>query len=556
MSISNLFNQNKYVVDCDKCAITGGVNNGTSHTSGDLVVSGGVGIGGNCNINGSATLSGALNLGTAHITSTLNTTQYTSGALVVDGGAGFAGNVVSHGTFYDSTGPISGRSVGVTGSVQYNANGTETFGGNTNFTVDNNTPGESRLTVNSPGNSNIYQILASNDTTGARLAQYNNSNMGSIVTDDHGQLVLRSQAGQKVNVNGLLSLGDVRICTTNNYSWFTDLATDGSGNLSVSPNGLHTTITATTNTTTTGAGALIVNGGVGVGGNIVSGGNVYNSNGIIAPGAPTNALQYNNNGSFSGSDQFTINNSDFQSPQISLYCSDLGTRMNMGIIDGNRLGFVSVAGFSFQVFTNNQLKFQVGNVGFSVYRGGTNNNWSFQQDASDNLLISSSVAGTSFTINTTADTDLTSVTSGALVVSGGLSVAKRIIAGNTIIANNGLSLNSKATISNNSGTDSIYLTPYNNAQVFINSTAEAAFTNTSSGSLVVSGGVSIAKTLQVQSFANIGGNCSVIGGHNVGGQLAVADTTDSTATNLGALHVTGGIGCGGRCTFGGTAQFN
>ena len=78
--------------------------------------------------------------------------------------------------------------------------------------------------------------------------------------------------------------------------------------------------------------------------------------------------------------------------------------------------------------------------------------------------------------------------------------------------------------------------------------ASASITNatnsssTSTGALVVAGGVGIAKKLYVGGDATVGGNLSITGTTSHSGLFDVANTTDSTSPSTGALTTAGGVG--------------
>jgi hypothetical protein len=88
------------------------------------------------------------------------------------------------------------------------------------------------------------------------------------------------------------------------------------------------------------------------------------------------------------------------------------------------------------------------------------------------------------------------------------------------------------------------------AGVIITLSRQTLITNTtdsnssSTGALVVSGGVGIAK------------NLTVSGNLNVLGQETITNTTDSTSSSTGALIVSGGVGIGKNLTVSGNAIIN
>ena len=67
-------------------------------------------------------------------------------------------------------------------------------------------------------------------------------------------------------------------------------------------------------------------------------------------------------------------------------------------------------------------------------------------------------------------------------------------------------------------------------------------TSTSTGSLITSGGVGIAKSLTVGVNASVAGNLSITGTTAHTGSVSVSNATDSTSTSTGSLTTAGGVG--------------
>jgi len=83
----------------------------TNYTSGCLVLTGGLGVGHNVNVYGDISTLGVGRLYSSTITSSLNSVTYTDGALTVAGGVGIAGDVRLNGTLYGNmNGAITGTS--------------------------------------------------------------------------------------------------------------------------------------------------------------------------------------------------------------------------------------------------------------------------------------------------------------------------------------------------------------------------------------------------------------------------------------------------------------
>jgi len=76
-------------------------------------------------------------------------------------------------------------------------------------------------------------------------------------------------------------------------------------------------------------------------------------------------------------------------------------------------------------------------------------------------------------------------------------------------------------------------------------------TTSSTGAVVVDGGVGVGGALNVGGAAGLGSTLNVTGASTVGGILTVSDTTASTTPSTGAIVVTGGVGIGGALNVGG-----
>ena len=77
--------------------------------------------------------------------------------------------------------------------------------------------------------------------------------------------------------------------------------------------------------------------------------------------------------------------------------------------------------------------------------------------------------------------------------------------------------------------------------------------STSSGSLVTTGGVGIAKTLNVGGDTNIAGDLSISGSFSQSGEVAISSSAESTSTSTGAITTSGGVGIAKRLNVGGAA---
>jgi hypothetical protein len=143
----------------------------------------------------------------------------------------------------------------------------------------------------------------------------------------------------------------------------------------------------------------------------------------------------------------------------------------------------------------------------------------------------------------TAGTASTGTGSGTLVITGGLGVSGRINAANVdaIIGANTAAAGSFTTLSSNAATTF---------------TQNAASTNTTSGTLVVTGGVGVSGAIYAGSIQNTPiGNASANSGAfstlSANAQVTFTAGTASTGTGSGTIVVTGGVGISGNINAGG-----
>ena len=221
-----------------------------------------------------------------------------------------------------------------------------------------------------------------------------------------------------------------------------------------------------------------------------------------------------------------------------------------------------------------------GQVPFQLAPGQTSFSANFTWTSATNLLSVSNVRITS-NINST-DTN-----SGALTVQGGVGISNNLYVGNNLTVNgtiNGIittatsilggyvsdilagtdtvvtkSLNT-VTVSNNSTLQSVTQRgAISNQNILLSSLTES--TSTTTGSLVVQGGVGIAKNLTVgglASLANLTVTSSTVFGIvsstsiTVSGKVDILDTTDALANNVGSLATKGGIAAEKSIFIGGT----
>ena len=126
--------------------------------------------------------------------------------------------------------------------------------------------------------------------------------------------------------------------------------------------------------------------------------------------------------------------------------------------------------------------------------------------------------------------DATSMSTGAVIISGGISVSKKIHTKDSLIIHNNDNDTIKSILT--TGTNGSFLVNGNpisgsfDPSVVLNLTNTANSTSTSSGTLIVSGGLGVAKD------------------SNFGGYVNIINTNNSSSTTTGALRVEGGAGLG------------
>jgi hypothetical protein len=304
-------------------------------------------------------------------------------------------------------------------------------------------------------------------------------------------------------------------------------------------------ITNTTQSTTTGTGALIVSGGVGIASNLNVGGNINFSGNLYQNGV----LFTSGSGGSGVSSQWTTtgNNISYRSGDV---------QVGGNLIAENNLNVYGVAEFSDQLNISGKL---IAGDDTEIY-GITN-------------------------IKTTYNSN--STTSGALVVSGGVGIGGTMNIGGNLIVNNKLLVIDTAEISSNLNIYGALNTT--NINRLLN-TIES--TTTTTGALVVSGGVGIASNVNVGGNVNLSigqayyiNNTNLLNSTTLGssivnssltsvgtlsgltvsgtstyngpiitgtaGNVFIGNTTESTSSTTGALVVSGGLGIASNVNVGG-----
>jgi hypothetical protein len=530
----------------------------TSTTTGALLVGGGLGVGGNINAGG------AVNKLNGNTPSTTTTT----GTLVVTGGVGVSGNINAGGNL-TVTG-LTTDSIWIGGAASCEGEFTGYGGGAFLGTTASTSTATGTLVVTGGvgvgGNINVGGTV--NKLTG-------NTASTSTAT---GTLVVTGGVGVSGNINagGNASFSGTIYASS---AWLDSINTD-EGNITCGPiycNSIY--VANNTASTSTFTGTLVVNGGVGIGGNINVGGTVNRLTGNTAStSTSTGTLVVTGGVGVSG----------------NIYAG--GSLNVVGSIVASDLLAVPSIDSSYIFVDNGNITINGGNASTSTTTGA--------------LLVGGG-AGIGGNINVggtvnrlTGNTASTSTSTGTLVVTGGVGISGNlnvggsfsagnlnandmVVAGNLTVSGNTTILNTETvrvedhnielgnvttptdTTANGGGitlkgaTDKT-LTWSSSTNAWTSNqdfrvTTNTASTSTSTGSLVVTGGVGIGGAIYAGSIQNtpIGNTTRNTGAFTTltsNGATTFTANTASTSTVTGTLVVTGGVGVSGNLNVGGTSN--
>jgi hypothetical protein len=481
-----------------------------------------------------------------------------TGALVVTGGVGIGGDVY--------------------------VSGDTTISGNTNL--------EGILTIGTGTSSYQFPINKGNDgqlltfNTNSGGLEFSNSNVVNALEDFGTDNRLIKTTGTGVDVEATT----LEISDTNDLSGINTLQVVGTSTL-----GGIVMISDATSSTDTSTGALLVSGGVGIAENINVGGNSLvsgdsNVNGILTLGSGTSGYSFptetgssgqilalSTTGSLifttSGASPNAVNapspfgadnrlvktqgvNRDLESTGITVSdTDDMSGLATLSVIGGATFGGILTVSDTAQS-TNSTTGAMVVTGGMGI---GENLNL-----AGDLLVDNNANVIGSFTIGTgTSSYDfpttigsigqvLTVSSSGGLLFENSSSSATVVNApivfgaDNRLVKSDGVTRDVQVTGITLSDTDDI--SGINTINIISDSTiggslaltSTTSSTDTTSGSLIVTGGIGISENL------NVGGDLTT------GGIITVSNTTASTSTGTGGIVIEGGVGIGGDVNIGGT----
>lgn len=549
----------------------------TNSTTGALVVTGGVGIGGNVHTGGTINSGAITSTGSITsqgvVTTTLNTSgqvnvadpqqssSFANGAIVTSGGIGAAKNIHSGGQIHaqgttQSTSPTSGSLLSAGGlgvALNTNLGGTLTVSGVTSVT--NNT-------------------ASSSSSTGALVVTGGTGIGGAL------------NVGSTVNATSITASGSV--------------STQGLTTTTLTASGV-TSVTNNTASTSSSNGALVVTGGVGIGGSVNVGTQIrVGGTPNDGPGGSFRLIRLSPLSGTATQITFDRSTGTGGSAQNYIYSDNTAFEFNAPLYQFTAAGDVSILRTTSSTSTTTGALRVAGGTGIAgnLNVGGDSRvtGWSYVKNASlasnlndlfinantDTIYLRPTTASnnaavehgttTSLFRNTsgtaiwtldksantltftgrhlvTNNTQATSTTTGAVVVTGGLGIGGNLHVGGTITGGSvsyGTTTSGTFTVTNGTG------------QTFVVDSTEASTTPTT-GAARFKGGVGIEGNLNVAGTITGGsisygststGTLSVTNG--TGNTLVVSSTAEANSTTDASVRTAGGLGvaknirCGGR----------
>ena len=455
----------------------------TNYKSGSVVVSGGVGIGGSLYVSSATAISGVtINNGviTGSLTGTASTATYSyqSGYAITSGTATTA-------TYAHQSGYATTSGLATTSTYAYQSGYATTSGLATTATYS------------------IQSGYAITSGSSGSATTANNINVVSATANSaHTLLFSPTATGSGVAVSSN---------TTLSYNPSTNV---------LSTSGLA--ITSTTASTSTATGALQVAGGVGISGRLS-----FNQASFGTTGISTN-------------------------PTMAMI-GNTGDPIFMSVLEDNTISFEGSQGQLFSITPNLSTGYiySVNDItGIPLIRANANANVTANEYAG-NFGIGITNPGYKLhvvgSVGFTSTTASTSTSTGTLVVSGGVGIGGSLyVASATAIS--GVTINNGVITGNLTGTATTATTATTAITVSVASAGSSNFAhsvlltpNSSSGSAISSDA-----TITFNPSTEI---LSVSG-------LAVTSTTGSSTTTTGALIVSGGVGIGGSFNVGNKTRFN
>jgi hypothetical protein len=422
----------------------------------------------------------------------------------------------------------------------------------------------------------VTYVTAQNTQYTDSIVELHVANTASVdtlwTTDDAKDIGFRFHYYKGVYPDGTGTQGALILANdTEDLEWWSDVTT-GTSFTGVTYGKFRTGsihLTSSINAVSTTTGAFTVTGGVGIGKDIYIGGNVD------VLGTATNYFAGPISiGTQSNNDQIHIKNSTAGIRLESTTANYARFRTDSSgsvYLDANQS---ATAVPSIIAFTNKNV--EVARFNSLNYLGINNTDPQYRLDVNGPTRFTSA---TLFTSNI----DSNSTESGAVIITGGLGVGRQLTA-NSLASNNITSLDGSSDIFvNRSSFQSGNFVLGNFTPLIVNNVTDS--TGTSNGSVVIKGGVGIAKKLYVGNLIYSQGNevlttatslnfgvstlsagtdtavststgiitvwntstlQTITGrGNSTTNTIRITNTSSSTSTNTGALTVVGGVGVGG-----------
>jgi hypothetical protein len=519
----------------------------TSATTGALKVAGGAGIVKDLFVGGNSTITGTVTTGGLTVTSTTQSTSTITGALVVPGGVGIGKNVYLGGVLDVKSTATAESFIGSVGFQTDSLSSNWIRSGDLTRTasswvplkyapLDSNT---AIMTVNSGDLTINAATTAINSSTGALIVTGGVGIGGDVFLGSTLNVTGDSKFSSDAWINGNNLYLNAFNSTTDGLRYSATESTGGpllfgenGGALATTTGALKVALTwdsnqsvqvlGTTDTTSTSTGALTISGGVGVGKSLSVGTSIFlkstsmtsTGNDLYLNANGSGAYLRNTEASISGELESTLDLFNFRTKNITTP-SPIAPFITFQID--------KITGYTLVLHTNNATA--VGTGSFQVSGGGSVAKDFFfgsDVDITGDLNVAgniNSTGGGPVSFSSTANS--TSPITGAVTIAGGLGLGKNLYVGGM--------------------------------NVTVNTTDS---TNTTSGALQVAGGVGIVKDVWIGGTLNVGTDLMVTGDiTSTAGTVNFVNTTVSTSTSTGALVISGGVGIGGALYTGGVANF-